>query len=94
MKVYAYAKCETCRRALKFLRERKIVFQEIAVRETPLMLPELKAMLTARGNIRNLFNTAGADYKALGLSAKLSKISEARLSGFSRRMGTWLSARS
>ena len=87
MKVYAYAKCDTCRRALKFLRERKIVFQEIAVRETPPTLPELKAMLTARGNIRNLFNTAGADYKALGLSAKLSKISEAEALGLLAKNG-------
>jgi arsenate reductase (glutaredoxin) len=76
VKVYAYSKCDTCRRALKFLRERRIVFREIAIRETPPTLPELRAMLTARGNIRNLFNTAGADYKALGLSAKLSKLSE------------------
>jgi arsenate reductase (glutaredoxin) len=77
VKVYAYSKCDTCRRALKFLRERRIGFREIAIRETPPTLPELRAMLTARGNIRNLFNTAGADYKALGLSAKLSKLSEA-----------------
>ena len=76
-KVYAYSKCDTCRRALKFLRERRIVFREIAIRETPPTLPELREMLTARGNIRNLFNTAGADYRALGLGAKLSKLSEA-----------------
>lgn len=33
-------------------------------------------MLNARGKIRGLFNTSGADYKALGLSERLSKISE------------------
>jgi Spx/MgsR family transcriptional regulator len=87
LKVYAYAKCDTCRRALKFLRERNIVFQEIAVRQTPPTLPELKEMLTARGNIRNLFNTAGADYKALGLSAKLSEISEAEALGLLAKNG-------
>jgi arsenate reductase len=77
IKVYAYAKCDTCRRSLKFLRERRILFREIAIRDTPPALPELKAMLTARGDIRNLFNMAGADYRALGLSSKLAKLSEA-----------------
>ena len=81
LKVYAYAKCDTCRKALKFLRDRKIVFKELAIRETPPTLSELEAMLNARGNIRRLFNTSGADYKALGLSEKLPKISETEALG-------------
>jgi len=81
LKLYAYAKCGTCRKALKFLRDRKTVFKELAIRETPPTLSELRAMLNARGNIRNLFNTSGADYKALGLSEKLSEISEAEALG-------------
>jgi len=81
LKVYAYSKCDTCRKALKFLRARKIVFQEIAIRETPPSPSELKAMLDARGQIRKLFNTSGADYKALGLGAKLAGMSEAEAIG-------------
>jgi arsenate reductase len=77
LKAYAYSKCETCRKALKFLRQRSIAFQEFSIRETPPTILELKAMLRACGNVRRLFNTSGADYKALRISERLSKVSEA-----------------
>ena len=77
LKAYAYSKCDTCRKAFKFLRQRSIAFEEFAIRETPPTVLELKAMLRACGNIRRLFNTSGADYKALRMSERLSKISEA-----------------
>ena len=85
--VYAYAKCDTCRRALQFLRERRILFREVPIRTTPPTPPELKAMLTARGDIHKLFNTAGADYRALGLSGKLSKLSQAEALGLLAKNG-------
>jgi len=72
LRVYTYAKCDTCRRAVKFLRARDIAFIEIPIRETPPTKTELQAMLTAQnGEIRKLFNTSGGDYKALGLSSRL-----------------------
>ncbi len=78
LKVYTYAKCDTCRKAVKFLRGKGTKFQEIPIRETPPSLSELKAMLQAQGGeMRRLFNTSGVDYKALGLSAKLPGLSEA-----------------
>ena len=78
LKVYTYAKCDTCRKAVKFLRERGIEFQEIPIRETPPSLGGLESMLHAQGGeMRKLFNTSGGDYKALGLSAKLPELSEA-----------------
>lgn len=78
MKVYLYAKCGTCRKAVAFLRDHQIAFEERAIRETPPSLAELKTMLAAyEGNVRKLFNTSGLDYKALGLSAKLPTMSEA-----------------
>jgi arsenate reductase (glutaredoxin) len=76
LKVYAYAGCDTCRKALKFLRDRKVEFDEIAIRETPPSLPELKTMVAAYGRIRKLFNSSGADYKSLTLSARLPSMSE------------------
>ncbi|MEO6053038.1 MAG: Spx/MgsR family RNA polymerase-binding regulatory protein [Chthoniobacterales bacterium] len=77
LKVYTYAKCSTCRKAVKFLQSRKIAFRELPIRETPPALQELKVMLGAYdGQLRKLFNTSGNDYKALGLSVKLAEMKE------------------
>jgi arsenate reductase (glutaredoxin) len=78
LKVYAYKNCDTCRKALKFLRAHDIAFEELAIRETPPSKAELRPMLAAQdGNLRKLFNTSGNDYKALGLAQKLPAMSEA-----------------
>jgi arsenate reductase len=77
LKLYAYQGCSTCRNAVKWLRAHDIVFQEIAIRETPPSVTELKAMLKARGEIAKLFNTSGMDYRALGMKDKLPTMSEA-----------------
>lgn len=77
LKVYTYAKCSTCRNAVKFLREHEIAFKEVAIRETPPSLAELKQALGSKeGKVRALFNTSGLDYKAMGLSAKLPKMTD------------------
>lgn len=76
-KIYTYAKCDTCRKAVKFLKSHDVAFREIPIRETPPSLEELRTMLAAYdGEIRRLFNTSGGDYKALGLSAKLPAMGE------------------
>lgn len=72
LKAYTYSKCDTCRKAVKFLRENGITFEEIAIRETPPSMDELRAMLASQsGQLRKLFNTSGSDYKAQGLSTTL-----------------------
>ncbi|HVY68461.1 MAG TPA: arsenate reductase family protein [Verrucomicrobiae bacterium] len=72
LKVYAYANCDTCRKALKFLGERKIPHEVLAIREQPPTLAELKRMLAQYdGDLRKLFNTSGQDYKSLNLKDKL-----------------------
>jgi arsenate reductase len=76
LRIYTYSKCDRCGRALKFLRDRKVAFREIAIRETPPSLADLKAMAAAHGNVRKLFNTSGADYRALKLGAKLPDMPE------------------
>lgn len=77
LQVYAYQGCSTCRDALRWLKEQKIPHTVHAIRETPPTLTELKAMLTARGSLRALFNTSGQDYRALGLKDKLPTMSPA-----------------
>ncbi len=76
--IYTLANCSTCRAATKWLGARKIAFEERAIRETPPTAAEVTKMLRAHdGNLRKVFNTAGLEYRALGLSAKLDTLSEA-----------------
>jgi arsenate reductase (glutaredoxin) len=86
LKVYTYAKCSTCRKAVHFLRDHEIAFEEVPIRETPPSLAELKLMLEGR-TLKALFNTSGLDYKALGLSGKLAEMSEAQALGLLAKNG-------
>lgn len=75
LRVYAYSGCGTCRQALKFLRDRGVPHEVMAIREQPPTVAELKRMLAVYGgDVRKLFNTSGQDYRALGLGPKLGKL--------------------
>jgi len=78
--VYTYANCDTCRRAVKWLRAQGVAFTEKPIRETPPSVAELRAVLGHLGGeaaLRKLFNTSGLDYRALKLGEKLPSMSEA-----------------
>src|SRR5205085_10119240 len=76
LRVYAYSGCDTCRKALKFLAEKKIAHEVIAIREQPPTVAELRAMLGyVGGELRRLFNTSGLDYKAMNMKERLPKLS-------------------
>ncbi len=77
LKVYAYSGCSTCKNAIKWLKGRGVAFEEIAIRETPPTVGELKGMLGAQsGELRRLFNVSGMDYRSLGLKDTLPGMSE------------------
>ena len=77
MKLYLYEKCETCRKAIRWLDEKKIKYQAIPIREKPPNKKELKAMLKNHGgNLKKLFNTSSKDYRDPDLKAKLPKLTE------------------
>jgi arsenate reductase (glutaredoxin) len=77
LRVYAYAGCDTCRKALKFLNEQEIAHEVVAIREQPPAVEELKAMLGyVGGELRRLFNTSGQDYKALNMKDRLPGMAE------------------
>ena len=80
LKVYEYAKCSTCVKALKFLDAKKIACEKLPIVDQPPTEKELQAMLTALkqqgGSIKNLFNTSGLVYKEMNLSEKLPTLSE------------------
>ncbi len=73
---YAYKGCDGCRNARKWLVANAIEFEEIAIRETPPSLDELKQACQRHG-IKPLFNTSGMDYRQLGMKDKLPNMSEA-----------------
>jgi arsenate reductase len=75
LKVYAYEKCDTCRKALKFLAAQKVVHEAIPIREQPPTTAELRKMLGyVGGDLRKLFNTAGQDYRTLDMKTRLPKL--------------------
>ncbi|HSI13997.1 MAG TPA: arsenate reductase family protein [Chthoniobacter sp.] len=77
LRVYAYANCDTCRKALKFLATKKTAHEVIPIREEPPTVAELRKMLGyVGGDLRKLFNTAGQDYRALDMKTRLPKLSE------------------
>jgi arsenate reductase len=76
LRVYAYDKCDSCRKAIRFLRDRNIAFELLPIREQPPKASELRFVLRRMGQVRRLFNTSGQDYRALGLGEKLADLSE------------------
>lgn len=75
-RVYGYAKCSTCVRALKFLDARGASYESVPIVERPPTLSELKTMLGFAGDIKRLFNTSGQLYREMGLGEKLKTMTE------------------
>ncbi len=79
LKLYLLANCDTCRKAVKWLRAQDLAFEEHAIRETPPTPAELRAALAdGGGELRRLFNTSGGDYRAQKLGEKLPTLTEAQ----------------
>ena len=78
LRIYTLSNCDTCRAATKWLRSRGVAFEEIAIREHPPKLSELRAALAAyEGDLRRLFNTAGRDYRDQKMAEKLNDLTPA-----------------
>lgn len=71
--VYVYQKCSTCRAAMKWLDENNIPHRIEPIRENPPKISELRtALARVDGDLRKLFNTSSADYRAAGLKDRLN----------------------
>ncbi|MFM8935474.1 MAG: ArsC/Spx/MgsR family protein [Vulcanococcus sp.] len=73
LRVYSYARCGTCRKALQWLAQQGFVagsgrFDVLDITLTPPSLQELRTALAAVSRKR-LFNTSGQSYRALGAAA-------------------------
>ena len=77
MLVLVYRKCSTCLKALKWLEDNHIEFEERPIKEENPTFEELKAWYEMSGlPLKKFFNTSGLIYKDLGLKDKLPTMSE------------------
>ena len=76
LEVYQYARCGTCRKAIRFLDDLGIEYSTRDITETPPSVSELRAMLDyCNGEIRKLFNTSGRMYRELNMKDRLPSMS-------------------
>ena len=77
MLVLVYRKCSTCMKALKWLEENHIAFEERPIKEQNPTYEELKAWHQMSGMpLKKFFNTSGLLYKEMQLKDKLPQMSE------------------
>ena len=77
MKVYCYAKCGTCRKALKWLDERQVEYEKIDIDKTHPDEAALRDLHKKSGlPLKRFYNTSGKIYKDLGLSKKIPEMTD------------------
>lgn len=77
MLVLVYRKCSTCLKALKWLEEHNVEYEERPIVEENPTYEELKVWCEKSGlPLKKFFNTSGLLYKGMGLKDKLSDMSE------------------
>ena len=75
--VYCYSKCSTCKKALKWLDDNKIVYQLMDIKEDHPDEKTLRQLHKKSGlPLRRFFNTSGQLYREMELSKKLPDMSE------------------
>ena len=77
LRLYAYKKCSTCRKAESYLEKKKFPYEFIDITEAPPSKTLLKKILKASAEpLKKLFNTSGVLYREMGMKDKVSKMSE------------------
>ena len=77
MLVLVYRKCSTCQKALKWLENKNIQFEERPIKEQNPTYEELKAWhQMSELPLKKFFNTSGLIYKEMQLKDKLPQMSE------------------
>ena len=76
-KVYCYSKCSTCKKALKWLDEKKIKHEVVDIKADHPDEDALRKYYTISGlPLKRFFNTSGMQYRELELSKKLPDMGE------------------
>ena len=77
LKVYCYSKCSTCKKALKWLDEKKIKYEAVDIKTNHPDGDTLRKYYALSGlPLKRFFNTSGMQYRELELSRKLPDMSE------------------
>ncbi len=72
-----YPKCSTCKKALKWLEDNGIEFEDRDIKENNPTYDELKLWYEKSGlELKRFFNTSGLLYKSMQLKDKLPTMSE------------------
>lgn len=72
LRVYTYSNCDTCRKAVAWLKQHQVAHEVIPIRETPPTAEEVRRMAAFYdGELRKLFNVSGQDYREAGLKESL-----------------------
>ncbi len=77
-KIYHYAKCSTCRKALKWLDQRGVAYDAVDIVTQPPTKAELKRALQGGLPLKKLFNTSGQSYRDGKWGDKLGRVTEAQ----------------
>lgn len=77
IKVYCYSRCSTCKKALKWLDDKGIAHEDIDIKANHPDEETLRKYYAMSGlPLKRFFNTSGIPYREMGLSKKLSSMSE------------------
>ena len=72
-----YPKCTTCKKAKKYLEDKKISFTDRNIKEENPTIEELKQFVNkSKKDIDKFFNTSGMKYRELDLKNKLKEMTE------------------
>lgn len=77
VRVYAYDKCGTCKKAFKWLEAQGVSYEKKSIVDAPPSADELRRIQSlAQIETRKLFNTSGQSYRNGGWKAKLEHMSD------------------
>ena len=77
LKVYQYAKCSTCRKALAFLAKHGVKHESVDIVRQPPTKAELERALTLTSlPLKKLFNTSGESYRNGGFGARIATMTK------------------
>lgn len=80
VKVYCYSKCSTCKKALKWMEDNRVVHTVIDIKDDHPDEKTLRELHKKSGlPLKRFFNTSGQLYREMELSKKLPDMSEGEM---------------